>query len=67
MGLKSELYGGRKRRWAPTPSMAARTSGCLCTARFIEHHDVAGAQRGDQDLFDIGRIVDRSVEDRRRA
>jgi len=47
--------------------MAARTSGCLCTARFIEHHDVAGAQRGDQDLFDIGRIVDRSVEDRRRA
>jgi len=36
----------------------------------IEHHDVAGAQRGDQDLFDIraeGRIVDRSVEDRRRT
>lgn len=36
----------------------------------IEHHDVAGAQRGHQDLFDIGaegRIVDRSVEDRRRA
>ncbi len=36
----------------------------------IEHHDVAGTQRGDQDLFDIraeGRIVDRSVEDRRRA
>ena len=36
----------------------------------IEHHDVAGAQRGDQDRFDIGaegRRVDRSVEDRRRA
>lgn len=36
----------------------------------IEHHDVAGAQRGDQDLLDIGaegRIVDRSIEDRRRA
>ena len=36
----------------------------------IEHHDVAGAQRGDQDLFDVsaeGRIVDRSVEDCRRA
>lgn len=36
----------------------------------IEHHDVAGSQRGHQHLFDIGeerRIVDRSVEDRRRA
>jgi hypothetical protein len=36
----------------------------------IEHHDITGAQRGDQDLLDIspeGRIVDRSVEDRRRA
>ena len=36
----------------------------------IEHHDVARTQRGDQDLLDIraeGRIVDRSVEDRRRA
>ena len=34
----------------------------------IEHHDVAGLQRGHQ--FDIGeerRRVDRSVEDRRRA
>ena len=34
----------------------------------VEHHDVARALRGDQDLFDIGaedRIVDRSVEDRR--
>ena len=33
IGLKSGLYGGRKRRWAPTASMAARTAGCLCTAR----------------------------------
>ena len=33
----------------------------------VEHYDVAGAQRGDQDLLDIGaegRIVDRSVEHR---
>ena len=36
----------------------------------IHHHDVAGSQCGDQDLFNIGaegRIVDRSVEDRRCA
>ena len=36
----------------------------------IEHHDVTGAQRRDQDLFDIGtegRIVDRSIKHRRRA
>ena len=36
----------------------------------IEHHDVAGAQRRDQDLFDVGaegRIVDRSIKNRRRA
>ena len=43
----------------------------LCVDReVIERHDVAGSRRAHQNLFDIGeerRIVDRSVEDRRRA
>lgn len=35
----------------------------------VEHHDVAGSQRGHEHLFDVGEeggIVDRAVEDRRR-
>jgi hypothetical protein len=33
MGLKSGLYGGRKRRDAPAASIAVCTSGCLWGAR----------------------------------
>lgn len=36
----------------------------------VEHHDVTGAQGGDEDLFDVGaegRRGDRSIEDRGRA
>ena len=44
--------------------------GLSMAREIIEHHDVTRAQRGDQDLLDIGaegRRVDRSVEDRRGA
>ena len=37
--------------------------------QIVEHHDVAGSQRGHEHLFDVGEeggIVDRAVEDRRR-
>jgi len=44
--------------------------GLLVNGQVIHHDDVAGAQRRDQDLLDIGaerHRIDRSVEHRRRA
>jgi hypothetical protein len=49
-------------------SLDGRADLRLCVDReVVEHHDVARAQRRNQDLLDIGAeggIVDRSVEDR---
>jgi hypothetical protein len=56
---------GRKRSWAPTASIAMRTAGLFVDGEVVEHHDVARAQRGRQDLVDVSekrRRVDRSVE-----
>lgn len=42
--------------------------GLFVDGEIVEHHHIAGAERGDQDLLDVGekrRIVDRSVEDGR--
>ena len=44
--------------------------GLFVHGEVVEHHDIAGAQRGHQDLLDVGeegRIVDRAVEDGRGA
>ena len=44
--------------------------GLFVDGEVVEHHHVARPQRGHQDLFDIGeerRVVDRPIEDRRRA
>ena len=44
--------------------------GLLVDGEVIEDHDVAGLQRGHEDLFDVGeetRIIDRAIEDGRRA
>jgi hypothetical protein len=44
--------------------------GLLVDDEVIEDHDVAGLQRGHEDLFDVGeetRIIDRAIEDGRRA
>ena len=43
-----------------------RISGCLWTARLSSTTTSPGAQRGHQDLLDVGaegRIVDRPIED----
>lgn len=45
-------------------------TGDLVRAEIVGDHDVAGLQRGHQDLFEIGekaRTVDRAVEDRGRG
>lgn len=44
--------------------------GLLVDCEVIEDHDVAGLQRGHEDLFDVSeetRIIDRAIEDGRRA
>jgi hypothetical protein len=47
-----------------------RHLGLLVDGEIVEHDDIAGLQRRDQDLFDVGeetRTIDRSIEHRRRA
>jgi hypothetical protein len=44
--------------------------GLLVDRQVVHHDDIAGAQRGDEDLFDIGpehHGVDRAIEHRRRT
>jgi len=47
-----------------------RHLGLLVDGEIVEHDDIAGPQRRDQDLFDVGeetRTINRPIEDRRRA
>ncbi len=44
--------------------------GLLVAGEIVEHDDITGAQRGDQDVLDVGAeggVVDRSVEHGRRG
>jgi len=44
--------------------------GLFVSGEIVEHDDIAGAQRGHQDLVDVGAervIVDRAIEHRRRG
>ena len=57
--------GWEKPELGATASMAARTSGCLWTARLSRTTTSPGWNVGDQDLLDVGEerwIVDRAVE-----
>ena len=49
--------------------MAIRIAGCLCITKLSSTTTSPGAQRGQQDLLDVGeecRLVDRPIEDRGR-
>ena len=49
--------------------MAAAHLGLLVDGQVVEHDDIPGAERGHEDLLDIGEktgVVDRAVKDGRR-
>lgn len=69
MGLKSGLYGGRKRRAASVLDHAADPLS-LVTGKIVYDDQIAGMQFGNEDLFDIGLeggAVDHACEDERRG
>lgn len=53
IGFGSGEHFGRKSSLAPAARMKPADRFALVTAEVIHDHDVAGAQRRDQDLFDI--------------
>ena len=61
IGLKSGLYGGRKRSRAPTRSIAACTAGCLCIARLSSTTTSPGCSVGTRTCSTYARKVGLSI------
>ena len=65
MGFRSGEYFGRKKSLAPAARMSCAHGLALVAAEIVHDDDVAWAQRGDEDLLDIGSkalAVDRPLE-----
>jgi hypothetical protein len=69
MGLKSGEEVGKKTRWQPAATMRRRAGALSWTLRVSWHHDLPGAQAGDQEAFDDqveDLAVDRAGDDHAR-